>query len=255
MDWESRAKSAVAALSTLSGTLVARRRSPAAISAAAIWRPEARAIAAPSTGNATHYANIIRQKAIVRNLIHVCGDLQREAFDEGRPAQELLDAAESRIFEIAEMGLTGDTKTLKDAVTEAYERMDARRLQGHLEYSGIPTGFTDLDSLTAGMQNSELIIVAARPSVGKTAFALNIARHVAIEENLPVLFVSLEQARIELAERLLCCQSRVDSHHLRRGRKHPIDTRFAQPLLEIPAVSRDFHWPEKNPSNFHRHEA
>lgn len=173
--------------------------------------------AAPSTGNAIHYANIIRQKAIVRNLIHVCAELQGEAFDEGRPAQELLDAAESRIFEIAEMGVTGDTKTLKEAIHEAYDRMDARRERGHLEYSGIPTGFTDLDSLTAGMQNSELIIVAARPSVGKTAFALNMLRHIVVEEGLPALFVSLEQARIELAERLLCCQAMVNSHRLRKG--------------------------------------
>src|SRR3954469_12105347 len=115
------------------------------------------------------------------------------------------------------MGLTGDTRTLKEAINEAYERMDARRERGHLEYSGIPTGFTDLDSLTAGMQNSELIIVAARPSVGKTAFALNMLRHIVVEEGLPALFVSLEQARIELAERLLCCQAMVNSHRLRKG--------------------------------------
>src|SRR5207302_2840296 len=83
--------------------------------------------------------------------------------------------------------------------------------------SGIKTGYIDLDNLTAGFQKNELIIIAARPSVGKTAFALNIARHVVVEEGLPVLFVSLEQAKIELADRLLCCQGRVDSHKLRRG--------------------------------------
>ncbi len=189
--------------------------------------------AAPSTGNAIHYANIIRQKAIVRNLIHVCTELQREAFDEGQPAQELLDSAESRIFEIAEMGLTGDTKTLKDAVEEAYDRMDARKKSGHLEYSGIPTGFSDLDSLTAGMQNSELIIVAARPSVGKTAFALNMLRHIVVEEGLPALFVSLEQARIELAERLLCCQAMVNSHRLRKG---TLDSSESDRILEAGSI-------------------
>ena len=85
------------------------------------------------------------------------------------------------------------------------------------ELSGIPTGYVDLDNLTAGLQNEELVIIAARPSVGKTSFALNIVRHIIVEEGKSVLFVSLEQSRVELAERLLCCQSRVDSHRLRRG--------------------------------------
>jgi replicative DNA helicase len=83
--------------------------------------------------------------------------------------------------------------------------------------SGIATGFVDLDALTAGFQNNELIIIAARPSIGKTAFSLNIARHVAVEEQMPVLFVSLEQSRVEIAERLLAAQARVDSHKLRKG--------------------------------------
>jgi replicative DNA helicase len=86
-----------------------------------------------------------------------------------------------------------------------------------MSISGLPTGYIDLDDKTAGLQNSELIIIAARPSVGKTAFALNLVRHIAVEEAQPVFFVSLEQSRIELAERLLCCQARVDSHKLRKG--------------------------------------
>jgi replicative DNA helicase len=173
--------------------------------------------AAPSAANAVHYAEIVRQKAIVRNLIHTCNELQREAYEAAKPAQDLLDSAERRVLEIAEMGVTGETKTLQEAVNEAFERMDARKEKGHLEYSGIPSGFTDLDNLTAGMQNSELVILAARPSVGKTAFALNMLRHIVVEEGHPALFVSLEQARIELAERLLCCQALVNSHRLRKG--------------------------------------
>jgi replicative DNA helicase len=174
--------------------------------------------AAPgSAGNARHYADIVRQKAIIRNLIHACNDLSQQAYDQAMPANELLDTAERRILEIAEMGITGDTKTLQEAINEAYVRLDQRKQRGDAEYSGIPTGYVDLDSLTAGLQNSELIIVAARPSVGKTSFALNVVRHVVVEERLPVLFVSLEQARVELAERLLCCQARVDSHRLRKG--------------------------------------
>jgi replicative DNA helicase len=178
--------------------------------------------AAPgSAGNARHYADIVRQKAIVRNLIHACNDLSQQAFEQALPANELLDAAERRIFEIAEMGITGDTKTLHDAIQEAYVRLDQRKQRGDVEYSGIPSGYVDLDNLTAGLQNSELIIVAARPSVGKTSFALNLVRHIVVEEQQPVLFVSLEQARVELAERLLCCQARVDSHRLRKGHLNP----------------------------------
>jgi replicative DNA helicase len=173
--------------------------------------------AAPVVGNAVHYAEIIRQKAIVRFLLHTCNELQRDAYDQSVPAQELLDSAERRIMEIAEKGLTGETKTLQDALNEAYTRLDARKARGHMEYSGIPTGFLDLDNLTAGLQNSELIILAARPSVGKTAFALNLLRHMVVDEGIAALFVSLEQARVEIAERLLCCQSRVNSHHLRKG--------------------------------------
>jgi replicative DNA helicase len=178
--------------------------------------------AAPgSAGSALHHADIVRQKAIVRHLIHACNEVAQQAYDQSMPATEMLDAAERRIFEIAEMGITGDTKTLQEAIGEAYVRLDQRKQRGDGEYSGIPTGYVDLDSLTAGLQNSELIIVAARPSVGKTSFALNVARHIVVDERLPVLFVSLEQARVELAERLLCCQARVDSHRLRKGHLNP----------------------------------
>src|SRR5262245_21228672 len=173
--------------------------------------------AAPSAANAVHYADIIRQKAIVRNLIHTCNELQRDAYEQALPPVEMLDAAERKILEIAEMGVTGETRTLHDALKEAYDRIDARKARGHMEYSGIPTGYPDLDNLTAGLQNSELIIIAARPSVGKTAFALNVLRHIVVEEGYPALFVSLEQARVELAERLLCCQAMVNSHRLRKG--------------------------------------
>jgi replicative DNA helicase len=173
--------------------------------------------AAPSAAHFRQYGEIVRQKAIIRNLIHACTELQNEAWDQGQPASELLDSAERRILEIAEMGITGDTITLHAAIQEAWHRLDQRKQRGDQEYSGIPTGFIDLDTLTAGFQNSELIILAARPSVGKTAFALNIARYVIVEERLPVLFVSLEQARVELAERLLCCQAMVDSQRIRKG--------------------------------------
>lgn len=173
--------------------------------------------AAPTAANGEYYARIVREKGIVRSLIHASTDILRDAYDQVQPADELLAKAEREILEIAEQGVTGSTSTLQQAIDEAYARLDARKKGGHADISGIATGFVDLDHLTAGLQNNELIILAARPSVGKTAMALNIVRHVVVEEGFPVFFVSLEQARVELAERMLTAQARVDSHKLRKG--------------------------------------
>ncbi len=178
---------------------------------------------APSAANVKYYADLIRGKAIVRNLIRACGEVQQEAFNETQPPQELLDSAERRILEIAELGITGEMATLGEAINLAYQRLDFRRSRGD-EISGIRTGFLDLDNLLGGMQNNELVIIAARPSVGKTAFALNLLRNVVVEDRTPALFVSLEQAKIELAERLLCCQARIDSYKLRRGHLNEDET-------------------------------
>jgi replicative DNA helicase len=173
--------------------------------------------AAPTAANAEYYGQIVRDKGIVRALIHASNEILRDAYDQGQPADELLARAEREVLDIAEKGVTGSTSTLDEAIKLAFNRMDARARGGHADVSGIPTGYVDLDHLTAGLQNNELIILAARPSVGKTAMALNIIRHIVVEERIPVFFVSLEQARIELAERLLVCQARVNSHSLRKG--------------------------------------
>lgn len=173
--------------------------------------------AAPTAANAEYYARIVREKAIVRNLIHASTELLRDAYDGVMAADELLGAAERKVLEIAEKGTTGETHTLDKVLKDAFDRIDSRTGKENLAVSGIATGFIDLDNITAGLQNSELVIIAARPSVGKTAFALNLVRHVIVEERHPVFFVSLEQARVELAERLLACQARVDSHRIRKG--------------------------------------
>ncbi len=174
--------------------------------------------AAPTAANAEYYSKIVREKALVRGLIHTTTELLRDAYDGVMGADELLGLAERKVLEIAEMGVMGETKTIGDAINEAFTRIDAGAGMGNdLSLSGIPTGYVDLDNILAGLQKSELVIVAARPSVGKTAFALNVVRHTTVDERVPVFFVSLEQSRIELAERLLCCQARVDSHRLRKG--------------------------------------
>jgi replicative DNA helicase len=177
----------------------------------------------------------VRDKAVIRSLIHACTQIERDSHDQVMPADELLDNAERKILDIAQMGITGQTIRLQDALKEAYDRIDSRTQRDHMSISGLATGYIDLDNLTAGLQNSELVIVAARPSVGKTSLALNIIRHIAVEENQPIFFVSLEQSRIELAERLLCCQARVDSHRLRKGH---LDHEEMQKLISAGEILR-----------------
>ncbi len=173
--------------------------------------------AAPTAANAVHYAKIVRDKALLRFLIHTSTEILRDAYDQAQPAEDLVQTAERKIFELSDLGSTGEAITLSDALAIAYDRIDERSAGDHMSISGISTGFTDLDELTAGLQNGELIIVAARPSVGKTAFALALIRNIAVDGGYPVFFASLEQSRIELAERLLCSHSRVESHKLRKG--------------------------------------
>ena len=196
--------------------------------------------AAPTAANAEYYARIVRDKGITRGLIHASTEILRDAYDQAQPADELLGSAERKILEIAEKGVTGTTSTLQDALKEAYKRLDQRVTHGVKEVSGLSTGFVDLDVLTAGLQNSELIILAARPSVGKTAFSLNLVRHIVVEEQAPVFFVSLEQAKVELAERLLAMQSKVDSHKIRKGHLNGDDMRKLVEAGDILGKSRLF---------------
>ncbi len=178
--------------------------------------------AAPTAANATYYANIVRERSLVRGLIHTSTEILRDAYDQVQPADEMVQTAEKKIFEIASSGIVGQVYDLREAVDDAFERIDQQAL-GNVPMSGVPTGYMDLDEITAGLHNNELVIIAARPSVGKTAFSLNIIRNIVVEEKQPAFFVSLEQARIELAERLLVCQARVDSHKLRKGRLNSDD--------------------------------
>jgi replicative DNA helicase len=173
--------------------------------------------AAPTAANAVYYAQIVRDRAVVRTLIQTGTEILRDAYDQAQPADEMLQTAERKIMQIAEMGITGQTITLHDAVKQAYDLIDKRSHGDQTAYSGLSTGYRDLDEITAGLHNSELVIIAARPSVGKTAFALNLLRNLVKDNGHAAFFVSLEQSRIELAERLLCCQARVDSHRLRKG--------------------------------------
>ena len=173
--------------------------------------------AVPSSANVEYYAHIVREKALVRNLIRAGNEILGDAYKQVMPADEMVAAAEKLILEVAQKGVTGSLYTLDEAIAETYDRIDKRTSGSELAFSGLSTGFADLNEITAGLQRSELIIIAARPSVGKTAFSLSLTRNIIVGEKQPVFFVSLEQSRLELAERMLCSQARVDSHRLRKG--------------------------------------
>ncbi len=167
--------------------------------------------------NALYYADIIRQKSIVRSVIHASTDILRDAYEYETPdADRLLSHAEEKIFSIGEKRGAGQENNLHDIFFSALERLDAR-MRGVSPEGMVEYGYADLDNLTGGLRASELVILAARPSMGKTAFAMNIAENVVRFSNIPVLFVSLEMAAIELIERMLCSVARVDSRRLRNG--------------------------------------
>jgi replicative DNA helicase len=172
--------------------------------------------AVPHAAHAVHYAQIVRDKSLLRSLIDAGTDILRDAYDEIDEPRQLLARAEEKIFAILERRAAADAKPIAAVLEEAMVRMDARMKHEHT-IGGVETGFTQLDTLCGGLHNSELVILAARPSMGKTAFAMNIAEHVAFVVKQPVLFVSLEMACVELVDRLLCSAAQVNGHRLRNG--------------------------------------
>ena len=172
--------------------------------------------AVPSAAHAVYYANIVREKSTYRSLISASTDILRIAYAEDGDSKAVLSQAEQRIFSILDSRGADTVTPMKDVLHHAMDRIDAR-MRGEQLTGSVDTGFADLDRMTGGLHNSELIIIAARPSMGKTAFAMNIAEHVACQQLAATLFVSLEMSAIELIERLLCSVSEVNSHRLRNG--------------------------------------
>lgn len=172
----------------------------------------------PSSANVKYYAQIVEKKYILRSLIDAADYISEKAFEEGDDKiEEVLDEAEKRIFEIASGPKNQQFVELKDALPEAWERLEKLH-ESKGELRGIPTGFRDLDTLLSGLQKTDLIIIAARPSVGKTTFALDMARMSAVNHNKSVLVFSLEMSSQQLVDRLLGAQSNVNAFHLRTGR-------------------------------------
>lgn len=167
----------------------------------------------PSAANAEHYATVVRDKALLRNLITVAGQISTAAFEATTDVKGMLDDAEQKIFQVTEQKISGRAIPMHEIISDVYKTLDHR--DGHIQ--GLPTGFFELDELTSGLQKGEMIIIAARPSMGKTALGLNIAEYVGADNNIPVAVFSLEMAAQQLAERMLAGRGHVDSQALRKG--------------------------------------
>ncbi len=174
----------------------------------------------PSAANIRAYADIVREYSILRQLARVGTDIAAAAYSpEGRDSKELLDFAEQQVFRIAEQGGRGREgfAPIKDLLTRAVDRID-QLFQQNDPITGIPTGFSDLDHMTAGLQPSDLVIIAGRPSMGKTTFAMNIAENAAISHKVPVAVFSMEMPGEQIAMRLMSSLGRIDQHKLRTGK-------------------------------------
>ncbi len=170
-----------------------------------------------TAANAEYHAQIVLEKAQRRRLIAAATQTLTESYEETEDVRELIDRAEQRVFQIAEGELGKGVMSLASAIEEAYVAIErAHEQPGAL--TGVTTGYTDLDEITAGLQSSDMIILASRPSMGKTALTLCMARNAAVKGNAPVLYFSLEMSTEQLAQRLLCAEARVSSHRLRTGR-------------------------------------
>jgi replicative DNA helicase len=181
----------------------------------------------PSAANIRRYGEIVRDRAVLRQLISVSDDIATAALNpEGRETRQILDEAESKIFHIGEEGARGANGILPfdQIIKKVVKQVDElARNPNPSDVTGVPSGFIDLDQKTAGMHPGDLIIVAGRPSMGKTSFALNIGEHVAIDQGLPIAVFSMEMGAEQLALRMLCSVGRIDAQRIRTGRLHEED--------------------------------
>lgn len=176
----------------------------------------------PTTANVEHHCKIVREKALRRRLIEVATGIVTEAYEGQATSHDLIDMAEHKIMEVGkDRGAEGFVR-VKNLLWSAMERIDLLRASGG-DLTGVPSGFADLDKLTLGFQRSDLIVVAARPSMGKTAFVLNVAQNAAIDRNVPVAIFSLEMSREQLLLRMLASEGRVDAQRIRSGKLTPDD--------------------------------
>jgi replicative DNA helicase len=171
----------------------------------------------PTAANIEYYIKIIEEKSILRSLINNSTKIVSMAYEEKEDAKILLDKAEHLVFEISDRNIRQSFVPIKEIIQDSYEKIED--LYHREEFiTGVPSGYEELDDITTGFQPSELIVVAGRPGMGKTAFCMNIAQYVSIYKNIPVAIFSLEMSKSQLVQRMLCSEARLDSHKLRKGR-------------------------------------
>ncbi len=173
--------------------------------------------AVPTAANVAYHASIVRGKALLRELISACTSVVSSCYDDAEATETLLDLAEKKIFEVSKDRIRPSFRPIKSILKSTFE--DIEQLysrKGHV--TGVPTGFIDLDNLTGGLQHSDLIIIAGRPSMGKTSFALSVAMHAAMEEGIPTAIFSLEMSMNHVVQRMLCADAKVEAYRLRTGR-------------------------------------
>ncbi len=178
----------------------------------------------PTAANVDHYAKIVEEKSILRKLIKASSQISQLGYQQDEEIEYLLDKAEKLVFNVSQRRTANSFSGIKDILMDTFDNLE--QLYNHEgEVTGVPTGFKDLDRMTSGFQESDLIIIAARPSMGKTALALNIAQYAAVEEDIPVAIFSLEMSKAQLVQRMLCSEAQVDSHRLRTGFLNETDWR------------------------------
>ena len=199
----------------------------------------------PATSNASRYATIIEERALLRRLIGVAGEIAEVGYSLPEDVTKAVDEAEARIFQVAERRVTDTTKSVSDLMSSSLDRLEELYERGE-SITGVPTGYNDLDELLSGLQPSSLVVVGARPSMGKTSFALGMATHASMTTQRPVLFFSLEMGHLELTQRLLQSEAKVDASRLRNGNLSEDDwpkiSRAVGKLAEAPM------WIDDNPN-------
>ena len=171
----------------------------------------------PTSGHIKHYADIVKEQYARRSLLQMASSLSEMCFDGRVELDQLLDTAEQNVFKLSQQSLKQDFVSVKSILTDSFDRLDELH-KNKDSMRGVPSGFKSLDNKIAGLQNSNMIIIAARPSQGKTSLALNIAQHAAVKEKVPVGFFSLETSKEQLVDRLLSAQSNVDAWRIMTGK-------------------------------------
>ena len=188
--------------------------------------------AVPITVNVVHYAEIIKEKRLKRDLITATAIIQREAYDDSLKSDTLLELVEKKIYDITQRKFRKTNTDIDKLLIEAWDNIES--MQGHNgAVTGVPTGFKSLDEITSGFQKGELIVVAARPSMGKTSFMLNIAENVSMNNKIPVLIFSMEMSALQITKNMLCSIAEVDAHLMRTGMISDVD------FLRIPTAMGD----------------